>query len=442
MYRNKLLVVGAGPVGLAMADSLKQAGIAYDQVDASTGLGGNWRHGVYSTVHIISSKRSTAYADYPMPDGYPDFPSGKQMLAYLESYARDRGLMEHMEFNLKVVEATPNLDDTWRVRFSTGEERVYKGVAICNGHHWAKHGTDIPGSYTGQVMHSKDYQKPADIAGKRVLVVGCGNSGCDLASEAARVGVSSDWSIRGGAWFLPKTAFGRPLTDLPIWRLPIWSQRLILKALIRMFIGKYSDYGLPMPKHKIFERHPTFGTDPLNYIRQGRITPRPQIKTTEGKTVHFADGSSGDYDLIVMATGFDLVFPFLPEGLVEVHNNTAQIYGGAFPPGVKNLYIVGSEQPRNGFGTRVTPATRIYARMIKMQDELEHPLGSVLKFAREKIPPSPFLDPGSVLRQIWLGGKLLWMLRFEGKRLAKRETYRPAALELSERMDYQSQAAE
>ncbi len=441
MYRNKLLVVGAGPVGLGMAAALKDADIDYDQVDAGESLGGNWRHGVYSSVHIISSKRSTAYADYPMPADYPDFPSGKQMLAYLESYARDRGLLAHLECRRKVVDARPNPDDSWTVRFADGEERIYKGVVVCNGHHWAKAMPKLPGTFTGQVMHSKDYRQPSDIAGKRVLVIGGGNSGCDLASEAARVGISSDWSLRSGSWFLPKTAFGKPLTDLPIWRLPIWSQRLILKGLIRLLIGRYADYGLPAPDHKIFERHPTFGTDPLNYVRQGRIKPRPAIARCEGNVVHFVDGSTGVYDLIVAATGFDLIFPFLPEGLVEVKNNTAQIYGGAFPPGVKNLYIVGSEQPRNGFGTLLTPASRLYARMIKLQDEIEHPLGSVLKFAREKIPPSPFIDPGRALRQIRWGHRLLFVLRFEAKRLARREPYRPATLDPDTRSGYQ-QAAE
>jgi hypothetical protein len=427
MFRNKLLVVGAGPVGLGMAAALRDAAIPYDQVDASDGLGGNWRHGVYSTVHIISSKRSTAYADYPMPADYPDFPSGAQMLAYLEAYARDRGLLPNLELGRKVEAAHPNPDDSWQVRFADGEVRTYKGLVVCNGHHWARRMPSLPGSFTGEVLHSKDYRTPADLAGKRILVIGAGNSGCDLASEAARVGASSDWSMREGSWFLPKTAFGRPLTDLPIWSLPVWAQRLVLKALIRMFIGRYSDYGLPAPRHRIFERHPTFGTDPLGYIRQGRIRPRPAIADCQGSTVTFADGSTGTYDLIVAATGFDLSFPFLPEGLVGIRDNTAQIYGGAFPPGVKNLYIVGTEQPRNGFGKLLSPASRLYARLIALQDEFEHPLGSILEFGGEKIPPSPFIDPGAALRQIRRAWYLLPILRFEAWLLAARRPYVPLA---------------
>lgn len=428
MAIDKLIVIGAGPVGLGMAAALKSAGIKYDHVDQGEALGGNWRHGVYSTVHIVSSKRSTAYADYPMPADYPDFPSGAQMLAYLEAFARDRGLLPHLEFGRNVVEARPNPDDTWAVRFAGGEIRNYKGVVVCNGHHWDKRMPDLPGSFCGRIMHSKDYRQPADVARQRVLVIGGGNSGCDIASEAARVGQSSDWSLRSGYWFLPKAAFGRPLTDLPIWGLPVWAQRLALKALVKMTIGRYEAYGLPRPDHRIFERHPTFGTEALGYIRQGRIRPRPAVARCDGDTVTFTDGTQGRYDLIVAATGFNLSFPFLREGLVDIRQNTAQIYGGAFPPGVKNLYIVGSEQPRNGFGSLLTPATHLYARLIALQDEIEHPLGSVLEFGREKIPESPFIDPGKARSQIWWGERLVGMIRLLAWLLARREAYRPGAM--------------
>lgn len=441
MWKSRLLVVGAGPVGLAMADALSRAGIEYDQVDSSSGVGGNWRHGVYSTAHVVSSKRSTAYADYPMPSDYPDFPSASQMLAYLEAYARDRGLMPRITFNRSVVEARPNPDDTWNVAFADGETRIYKGVVICNGHHWDRIAPQLPGRFAGRVLHAKDYRQPSDLAGARVLVMGSGNSGCDLASEAARVSVSADWSMRQGTWFLPKTAFGRPLTDLPIWNLPIWAQRLVLKGLVQLLIGDYQSYGLPKPNDRLFERHPTFGTEALGYVRQGRIRPRPGISSIDGHTVTFSDGTTGTYDLIVTATGYRVSFPFLPEGLIKVRDNVAQIYGGAFPAGVKNLYIVGSEQPKNGFGALVTPATALYARLIRMQDELEHPIGSVLEFGREKIPPSPFIDPARARRQIRWGHRLLPLLKLEARLLAWKRPYRPAALDLAPALDFQ-QAAE
>ena len=436
MSRNRLLVVGAGPVGLGMAHALRRADIPYDQVDANNGVGGNWRNGVYTTVHVVSSKRSTAYADHPMPASYPDFPSGAQMLAYLEDYARENALLEAIELGRQVVEALPNADDSWSVRFADGETRVYKGVVVCNGHHWDKVMPELTGTFSGRLLHSKDYHHPSELAGQRVLVIGGGNSGCDLVSEAARVATSADWSLRRGVWFLPKTALGRPLTDLPIWSLPVPVQRLVLKALVRLLIGDYRGYGLPRPDHRLFERHPTFGTEALGYLKQGRIRPRPAIVRCDGREVGFSDGTVGTYDTIVAATGFRVSFPFLPDGLVEVRDNVAQVYGGAFPAGVKNLYIVGSEQPRNGFGGLLTPAAALYARLIAMQDDLVHPIGSILKYAGESIPETPFLDPGKARRRIRISHHLLPVLRFYARRLARKEAYRPAALALAPGLGY------
>jgi hypothetical protein len=422
--RDKLLVIGAGPVGLGMANALKNHGIPYEQVDANADLGGNWQSGVYDTVHIVSSKRTTAYRDYPMPADYPDFPSAALMLDYLKAFARDKGLAAHIEYNKKVVMAEPLADDSWKVRFEDGDERHYKGVIVCNGHHWDRKMPKFDGTFMGELIHSKDYKTPDQLRGKRVLVLGAGNSGCDLACEAARVGKSCDLSLRGGYWFFPKTAFGKPLTDLPIWTLPLFLQRLILKGIIKVFIGDYRKYGLERPNHKIFDRHPTFGTDLLNYLAQGRIKPRKEIAQVDGTTVTFKDGTQGEYDMIAAATGFRYSFPFLPEGMVEVENDVVQVYGGAFPDSAKNLYIVGASQPRGGFGHVLSPAADVYAQLIKLQDELEHPIGAILAWLDEKIPDSQFLDPGQTFRQLYVARRAMWYVKWQGGRMAKKEPYR------------------
>ena len=420
-------MIGAGPVGLGMARALKAHGIAYDQIDAASGIGGNWLDGVYPSAHIISSKRSTAYADYPMPAAYPDFPSARQMLDYLQAFARDHDLVRHIETGRRVTVARPLPDERWSVELEGDEQRTYKGVVVCNGHHWDRRWPSYPGEFTGELIHSKDYRDPAQLAGRRVLVIGGGNSACDIASAAARVGASSDLSLRSGYWFLPKTVLGRPLTDLPIWGLPVPVQRLVLRALIRLVIGDYRRYGLPRPRHRLFDRHPTFGTEVLGYIQQGRVRPRPEIARYDGRVVHFKDGTQGEYDLVVAATGFHNSIPFLPKGLVEVRNDAFQIYAGAFPAEVKNLYIVGSNQPRNGFGAILTPAADLYARMIRLQDEIEAPIGAVLKWTGEPLPEHNFLDPGKARRQIWLAQRLLPILKLHAWRMQRAEARRKPA---------------
>src|ERR1700761_9377853 len=113
--RERHLVIGAGPVGLAMAAALKRRGIPFDLIDAGSGVGGNWLHGVYRTAHIVSSKKATEYTDYPMPENFPDFPSADQMLSYLTNFAKDRGLLSSAEFNKKVIRAAPDDNGRWTV---------------------------------------------------------------------------------------------------------------------------------------------------------------------------------------------------------------------------------------------------------------------------------------------------------------------------------------
>lgn len=428
MSLDRMLVIGAGPVGLGMASALKANGIAYDQVEANDGVGGLWYKGVYATVRLNSSKRSTAYADYPMPADYPDYPNRAQMLRYLQAYANDRDLLDRIELNRRVVLAAPRTDDSWRVVFEDGEERFYKGVVICNGHHWDPIRPHIPGSFAGKIMHSKDYQSPADLAGKRVVVIGAGNSGCDIASESARVAARCDWSLRDGYWLMPRSAFGRALSDLPIWSLPVVIQRPILKAIIRVTIGDYRAYGLKRPSHKMFERHPAFGDEALSYVKSGTITPRPAIERVDGNTVYFADGSSGEFDLIVTATGYHISFPFLPEGLVKNVNGVPQLRAAAFADDVKNLYVVGAGQPRNGFGAVLTPVADFYAKMIRMQDEFDVPIGVVLKWVGEGIPTTHLVNPTAARRSVWIGQRVLPLLRVMGRVISRYHKRQPLAI--------------
>lgn len=416
------LIIGAGPVGLAMAAALKRRGIPFDLVDAGSGVGGNWLHGVYRTAHIVSSKKATEYTDYPMPADYPDFPSADQMLAYLTAFAKDRGLLASAEFNKKVASAAPDSASRWKVKFEDGEERTYKGVVVCNGHHWDKRYPAFRGAFTGEMLHSKDYVGPAQIEGKRVLVIGGGNSGVDMASDAGRFGKSCDISLQSGYWYLPKTFLGRPLTDIPIWGLPIFVQRVLLKAIAAISIGDYRRYGLQKPNHKIFDRHPAFGTDLLNAIRLGRVKPRPAIDHVDGQTVTFVDGTSGTYDMIVAATGFNTTFPFLRDGLVNVKRNVVQVYGGAFPPGVRGLYIVGWAQARNGFGRLITPLSDLYARMIALQDELELPLGTLMESSfTQRLPTTHLVDPEKSRREIRLAHWILPLLKLRDRRMARKQ---------------------
>ncbi len=417
---NIFLIIGAGPCGLSHAKALKDAGIAYEQVEADDEVGGNWYHGTYRTAHIISSKKTTEFTDFPMPADYPDFPSQPQMGDYYKLYADTFDLRPQIEFKTKVTAVRPRTDDLWDVDLATGEQRIYKGVLVCNGHHWQKRFPAYPGEFTGEYIHSKDFKSPEQLAGKRVLVIGGGNSACDVVSEAARVSETAHLSLRRGYWMTPKTVFGKPSIESPLVHLPVFIQRFLLRCLLRIVIGKYEDYGLPKPDHKIFEKHPTISTEIFHYLKHGRIKPRPDIERFDGTMVHFTDGTSDAFDMIVAATGFYLSFPFLPDGLVPMKNEQlALLYGGCMLPEYRHFYLIGTQQVRYGIGPLLTPGSKLVARIIKLQDQMELPIGLVLKESGSPLPKTHLVDPIRSLRQMKIANYTLPLLLRKEKRLRK-----------------------
>ncbi|RYE53133.1 MAG: NAD(P)/FAD-dependent oxidoreductase, partial [Sphingobacteriales bacterium] len=210
----KYVVIGAGPCGLAMAKALKEAKIAYDHIEADNELGGNWLHGVYKTVYTDTCKDVMQYADFPMPDSFPDFLSQANMLAYLNQYATEFRLKELIRFGTKVVWIEAIEANLWKVSFDNGSHEIYKGVIICNGHHWDKKHPDLPNQFTGEYLHAKDYKDPSQLKNKKVLIIGSGNSAADIACECARVADLSVLNFNSSPWIFPKSFMGIPLGRL------------------------------------------------------------------------------------------------------------------------------------------------------------------------------------------------------------------------------------
>ena len=428
---DRVCVIGAGFGGLGAAKALRDAGIDYDHLEATDHVGGNWAHGVYDSTHIISSRDTTGYSDFPMPSDYPDFPSRDQMLAYLEAFGDEFGLRERIEFGARVERVEPLSPDGmagWRLTLPGGETRDYGAVVVANGHHWAKRLPRYPGQFTGKSFHSKDYKRPSDFDGQRVLVVGAGNSACDIAVEAARMGLNTWISIRRGTHFLPKTIFGIPTSDFDRPWLPVFLQKQLLRVLLRVAVGSNERYGVPEPEHDLFDRHPTVNSQLLYELRHGRLVPKPDLERLEGRSVRFVDGTTLEVDTIVWATGFDVAFPFLEHGLFQWNGRYPKL-AGMMPPGYANLYVFGLGQPRGGAGPLVTAAARLLARMIRAQRDLDHPLADDL--ARLRKPEARELfGVSEMMRQIKLGEQAVGVIRWRARRRADRRS-RPAALSAS-----------
>jgi Flavin-binding monooxygenase-like len=418
MSERRYLIVGAGYSGNGVAKAFKDAGIPYDHVERNSEVGGNWLNGVYDSTHIISSRDSTGYGDFPMPESYPDFPHRDQMLAYLRSYVDRFGLRERIEFDTEVERVEP-LDPEgmrgWRVELAGDEVRHYAGVVVANGHHWDKRYPSYPGQFSGKTIHSKDYRRPEDLEGSRVLVVGVGNSGCDIAVEAAGELGHATISMRRGNWFLPKTLLGIPLSEWDRPGFPIWAQRLVLRVLLAAAVGPNSRYGLPKPDYRLFDKHPIVNSQLLYQLRHGIVTAKPDIERLDGRTVHFADGSDAEFDTIVWATGFNVSFPFLPPDLFPWEDGAPVRVAGMIPPGMANLYAFGVFQPRGGAGPLITSGAGLLAEMVRLQEHLGVPLANVL--ARLRKPSSRMLvGVNETMREIGRGRRALRLIR-RGARL-------------------------
>ncbi|MEM1311247.1 MAG: NAD(P)-binding domain-containing protein [Cyanobacteria bacterium P01_H01_bin.153] len=400
--RHKQLVIGAGFVGLGIAQALKMADIPYDQVDASSDIGGNWHHGVYVTAHIISSKQVTQFTHFPMPSHYPPFPSAQNMVDYLHQFADHFQLRDHIQLRRKVTLVRPIAQNQWEVTFATGDRSIYKGVILCNGHHWCKRFPDLTGTFNGDILHSKDYRHPDQLRGKRVLVIGGGNSACDIAAEAARVGAKSILSLRESVWFIPKSFAGIPVANLAQPWTPEWLQRLLFHTIIRLTFGPHKSYGLPQPQHRLFAKHPTLNNEVPYYIQHGRIAPKPAVDRLVGQQVYFVDGSAETVDLIICATGYHVAYPFLPAELQRVQGAVVQCYAGAFLADYKGLYFIGWGQARGGVGSLMAAYGPIFAKLLQLQDQIEIPLGLVFKDLGLALPKTHLADPQAVFRQLKL----------------------------------------
>lgn len=418
MNKPRYCIIGAGFCGLGVAKAFRDYGIDFDCLEKNHDLGGNWLNGVYDSTHIISSRDSTNYDDFPMPADYPDFPSAAQILGYLRAYADRFSLRDYIQFNTSVESVEP-LDPKgltgWRVRLSNGQERIYAGVVVANGHHWDKRYPNYPGTFTGKTLHSKDYKNTADFEGRRVLVVGAGNSGCDVAVEAALYGFESAISMRRGYFFLPKTLFGIPTAELDRPWLPFAAQKLVMKTALKLTVGSNTSYGLQKPDHDLFDHHPIVNSQLLYFLKHGRVQPKRDIARFDGKTVHFVDGTSQEFDTIVYATGFNVTFPFLDHGIFNWENGVPKRVAGFLPEDKAGLYVFGLLQPRGGAGPLISASARLLAQMVLVQEQLDHPIA--VDFAKLKGASAKMLvGVQETLRQIRAGRAYLKLVASKAKR--------------------------
>jgi cation diffusion facilitator CzcD-associated flavoprotein CzcO len=360
---EKVCVIGAGSSGIAACQVLDARGIPFDCFEKGSQIGGNWRYendngmsSAYRSLHINTSRRVMAFKTLPMPDHYPDYPDHFQMAAYFDEFADHFGLREKIRFRTEVVSVEPSGEE-WEVTVEDADgaraaER-YRAVMVANGHHWdprwpepAFAGAD---EFEGEQIHVHHYRDSNVLEGKRVLVLGIGNSATDVAVESSRIADATFLSMRRGAYVLPKYINGKPIDETTndlISRLPLPVQRFFVMRALGIAVGDMTGYGLPKPDHKLFQAHPTVSSELLPRLGHGDIQPKPNIdRFRGGRRIRFADGSEEEIDLVVYCTGYKITFPFFDPQVLSAPDNRLPLYNRVVSVERPGLYFIGFIQP-------------------------------------------------------------------------------------------------
>jgi cation diffusion facilitator CzcD-associated flavoprotein CzcO len=303
------IVVGAGPAGLACAATLSEKGIRVAVFEKAGDVGSSWRRH-YDRLHLHTDRKHSALPGMEMPRAYGLYPSRAQVVEYLESYAARFGIQPTFG---AAVSSLQQENGQWRANAVTGAV-VAPIAVVATGTASAPYRPSWPemDGYSGVLVHSSDYKNPQAYAGKRVLVVGFGNSGGEIALDLAEAGVDVALAVRGPVQILPRDLLGLPILTWAILYRPLPARLvdIINAPVLRLALGSMEKLGLQRakkgPAQMVREdgRIPLIDIGALARIREGSIKLRGGIDRFTGHGVVFNDGKSEAFDAVILATGF------------------------------------------------------------------------------------------------------------------------------------------
>jgi len=417
---TRVCVVGAGPAGLVATKTLCAAGLEVDCFELSPEIGGHWvidnpngRSAAYRSLETNTTLAMSRLSDFAMPADWPDFPGHALVREWFESYVDAFGFRERIARRSEVVSARPQSPSGWlvSVRGADGAqaERRYDALIACSGNYWHPRRPAIPGTFEGELLHAQRYRDPStpvEMRGQRVIVIGIGNTGCELACEIAAGGAEAVFlSARSGVWIMPKRMNGRPTAasapmmhpcdpiPAPFRALPRapreWLFGKIAARMLRRMLGermaRFAALGLPPPPASPQEKRATICDPILDCLERGAVVARPAIERFEGKEVVWTDGTRERADVVLCATGYHLRYPYLPADLVDTRDDDLTLFLGAMHPRRHDLFILGVSRPTGGFW----PIAEIHAQFaaallsgryaLPRQAEIDRRAGPILR---------------------------------------------------------------
>jgi dimethylaniline monooxygenase (N-oxide forming) len=346
-------IIGAGAAGICGAKHMLEAGFDVTVYEIGSHIGGMWVYGndnrrssAYRTLHINTARDLTNFSDYPFDRKVQPFPSHRDMAAYLRGYADHFGVTPLVRFNTEVKRIAPAPGYSagrprWTLETTAGETFEHDTIIVATGHLTKPLEVEAFKAFGGEYLHSHYYKEPQPFVGKRVCVVGVGNSALDIASDLATTAERVVMVARSAPLIIPKLLFGRPFWDTiqPFYKpwVPAFVRNAVLKSLVYVVQGRMKDLGFPKPTKRV---HATSNANIVNLIHYRYVHVKQGIERLEGKRITFADGTSEEIDTLIAATGYLLDLDFVPPDVVPIVENGLDLYMRIVPPTWKGLYFL------------------------------------------------------------------------------------------------------
>jgi putative flavoprotein involved in K+ transport len=366
-----VLVVGAGPAGLAVAACLRRRGVDVLVVDRGSAVGDSWSVR-YDRLHLHTPRVQSALPGLRIPRRFGRWVAKDDVAAYLRAYADHHGITPRFGTDVRHLERD---GDAWTAH-TAGRPLRARQVVLATGYNQLPVEPDWPGqaSFGRPVLHASAYADPEKYRGKQVLVVGGGNTGAEIAADLAEGGAERVWlAVRTPPNVVPRQLGPVPTTLLAISMdfSPAWLADPINRALQRVFVGDLTQYGLPAPRSGVVSQMRATGVTPtidvglIAQLRAGRVTPVAALTRFEGDKAVLADGSRLAPDAVIAATGYTTgLAPVVGDLGVLDERGRPLPPGARTHPGVPGLRFVGLCNPLKGLLLQINLDARATARAV------------------------------------------------------------------------------